>query len=69
MLAELRFGDDLAASWAVQRYYASGFDDLAAYLESLASDWRGWPGRREWCSREGELRISAVHERVVRLEV
>ncbi|WP_443190046.1 DUF6228 family protein [Micromonospora sp. CB01531] len=27
---------------------ATGVDDLAAFMQQLAEDWRGWPGRRCW---------------------
>lgn len=61
--------DSLTASRRVVHHYASGFRDLAAFFESLAYDWRGWPDVREWESVEHDLRIEARHNGHVHLAV
>jgi hypothetical protein len=30
------------------------------FFRDLAADWRGWQGKREWSSLEGELKFSAT---------
>jgi len=44
--------DDVVA-WA----WGSG---LEAFLEALASDWRGWDGERSWETDDTDLAVSAV---------
>lgn len=39
-----------------------GAGGLAAFLRSLAEDWRGWTGERTWESLERTLTIGARHE-------
>ncbi|MFF3845953.1 DUF6228 family protein [Streptomyces sp. NPDC002328] len=34
--------------------------DLAAFLEELAADYRGWDGERSWQTHDGDLTVSAV---------
>ncbi len=34
--------------------------DLVPFLEGLASDFRGWDGRREWQTNDGDLAVGAV---------
>jgi hypothetical protein len=36
---------------------------LWRFLAELATDWRGWDGDRTWQSEEGELRLTAVHNK------
>lgn len=33
---------------------------LKAFFAGLAADWRGWSGKREWSSLEGELALDAT---------
>jgi Family of unknown function (DUF6228) len=54
--------DGLSATQRVYAHYASGWRDLAAFFAGLATDWRGWPGTREWTSLESDLKIEARHE-------
>jgi hypothetical protein len=35
---------------------------LATYFESLAQDWRGWNGSKDWSDAEGAFRMSASHD-------
>ena len=32
------------------------------FFRDLAADWRGWQGKKEWSSLEGELRFSATSD-------
>jgi len=68
LTAELRV-DSLVATRTVEHHYASGFADLAVFVESLTDDWRGWTGSRRWESLEGELELIATHDGHVRLAV
>ncbi len=36
---------------------------LARFVSQVEQDWRGWSGERVFESVEGELRISAIHDR------
>jgi len=36
-------------------------DGLPLFLAALATDWRGWEGRRSWETIEGGLSIEATH--------
>jgi hypothetical protein len=38
--------------------------DLVAFLQALANDWRGWPDARHWRSLDGKLHIDARHDGV-----
>jgi uncharacterized protein YbcC (UPF0753/DUF2309 family) len=49
--------------------YGLDFADLGTYFEGLASKWRGWAGSIDWRSLEGDLEISAMHERRVLLRI
>lgn len=31
--------------------------DLPAFLQDVASNWRGWPGEKRWKSIEGDLKL------------
>jgi hypothetical protein len=59
----------LDASLRVSAHYATGFDELVAFLSGLASDWRGWPGERTYESLEHDLRLTATHDGHVQLVV
>lgn len=51
--------DGLSASTWV--YEHPGFERLIMFLTGLERDWRGWDGRRDWSSLEGQLSIGAEH--------
>ena len=59
LLAELH-GPGLDSSVLVSSYMFDGFAD---FLESLATDWKGWKGERRWKSLEGELSLKATTDR------
>jgi hypothetical protein len=59
----------LDASRLVSAHYATGFDELVAFFNGLAADWRGWQGERTYESLEHDLRLTAVHDGHVRLLV
>ncbi len=54
--------DGLTATASVVSNYASGFEDLASYFQSLVDNWRGWSDVRTWESLEHDLRLDARHE-------
>jgi len=54
--------DGLSATKRVYSHYATGWRELAEFFASLAADWRGWSGTREWTSLESDLKIEARHE-------
>lgn len=62
-------GPDLQASRQVYEGWTGGFESLAGYLTSLANDWRGWFGSRDYQSVEGDLSLSARHDGHVELNV
>jgi hypothetical protein len=33
---------------------------LVGFFQDMATNWRGWTGKKEWQSVEGEMRLSAV---------
>lgn len=68
MLARLQL-EGLQAEKLIYQHYASGFQDLADYFESLERDWRGWADARIWTSIESDLQIRAEHDGHVRLAV
>lgn len=51
--------DGLAASTWVYEY--PDFERLISFFNDLEKDWRGWEGRRDWSSVEGQLSIHAEH--------
>jgi hypothetical protein len=63
---ELRADDLYAASTAtVGAPDCSGVGDvpdIARFLDSVADDWRGWQGSREWRSYDRELELDALHD-------
>ena len=46
----------------IDGYPAGSAGDLAAFMQQLANDWRGWPGRRFWHALEREMTIEATHD-------
>jgi Family of unknown function (DUF6228) len=48
----------LDASRRVWAHYATGFDELVAFFNGLAADWRGWQGERTYESLEHDLRLT-----------
>ncbi|MEV1315516.1 DUF6228 family protein [Micromonospora arborensis] len=46
----------MAGRWAPEN------ESLGWFFQSLADDWRGWEGGREWRSLEGEMEIDAHHD-------
>ncbi len=59
----------LDASRRVSAHYATGFDELVAFFNELAADWRGWQGERTYESLEHDLRLTAIHDGHIRLLV
>ena len=59
----------LDASRRVWAHYATGFDELVAFFNGLAADWRGWQGERTYESLEHDLRLTAAHDGHVHLLV
>jgi len=57
----------LDASRLVWSDYANSFDELVAFFNGLASDWRGWQGQRTYESLEHDLRLTATHDAHVQL--
>ena len=49
-----------------RRVYAFDPTDngLSRFFGSLAADWTGWDGKRDWSSLEGEFKLSCEHDRV-----
>lgn len=47
---------DLRAEAMVSAYMAP---HLGEYFESMAADWTGWTGTKDWSSLEGEFTLSA----------
>jgi hypothetical protein len=41
--------------------WGGGAAGFITYLDSLAADWRGWAGERDWEDDQGNLRLSATH--------
>jgi hypothetical protein len=59
----------LDASRRVCAHYATSFDELVAFFNRLAADWRGWQGERTYESLEHDLRLTAAHDGHVHLLV
>lgn len=49
--------------------YFYGDDGLPEFVADLARDWRGWSGRRDWYSLEGQLTLDAEHDGLGTVEV
>jgi hypothetical protein len=54
--------EDLRASTKVLRHYATCMDELIAYFDDIAANWRGWNGAKTYESLEGDLRLDAQHD-------
>lgn len=61
--------DGLSAETWVYAHEGHGFDGLVAFFNQMGADWRGWVGERQWSSLESDLRLTAVHDGHVRLNV
>jgi hypothetical protein len=51
---------DIAASSS--RIYLYEPDDLVAFFEELASEWKGWSGKKEWSSVEEDFSLSCIFD-------
>jgi hypothetical protein len=40
--------------------YAVDVSAIAAFLQDIASNWRGWPGEKRWESIEGDLKLTCT---------
>jgi hypothetical protein len=62
-------GDAVSAKKRVWGYTDTDF--LAGLFESIARDWKGWDGERQWAAIEGDLSISASSDKLghIRLAV
>lgn len=60
--AELRDEGLYAKTIVTINRQADGEGDLAAFLASLADDWRGWRGSRIWHALEHEMSVAGVHD-------
>src|SRR5579863_1133584 len=47
---------------ATHAFWGSDPGSLVAFFDDLASNWRGWDGRREWTELERELGLIATHD-------
>jgi len=54
----IELGDRSAS--ARLRVYAHDASRLAELFESMASEWRGWPGEKRWHSPESEFELVAT---------
>jgi hypothetical protein len=54
--------DGLHASKQVSVHYATCMDELIAYLDDLAHNWRGWASEKTYRSLEGDLILNARHD-------
>jgi hypothetical protein len=59
----------LDARLVIRHHYGLGFADLVDFLSSLEEEWRGWVGERTFESLEHQLRIVAVHDGRVHLDM
>jgi hypothetical protein len=62
-------GDAVSAKKGIWGYTDTDF--LAGLFESIAQDWKGWNGERQWAAIEGDLRITATCDKLghIRLDV
>ena len=62
-------GDAVTAKKQIWGYTYTEF--LGGLFESIARDWKGWDGERDWASIEGDLTISASSDKLghIRLDV
>jgi hypothetical protein len=61
--------DSISATKGVYGYMQ--IDRLPALFDSIAADWKGWKGKKEWKTIESDLQLAATHDGLghVRLEV
>src|SRR5688572_15692057 len=50
-------GPDFYGAGRIYAYEPTG---LASFFRDLAAHWRGWTGKKEWASLEGELSLCAT---------
>jgi hypothetical protein len=53
---------DVRGSCLVCDYEPAAY--LRGFFRDLATNWRGWKGKKEWSSLEGELRLTATSDSV-----
>ncbi|PYS49468.1 MAG: hypothetical protein DMF68_09885 [Acidobacteria bacterium] len=51
---------DLLASAKI--YAFQPYSELSQFFEDLAANWRGWKGKKEWQSLEGEFSLSCTSD-------
>ncbi|MFN2556429.1 MAG: DUF6228 family protein [Nitriliruptorales bacterium] len=54
----------VAGMHATTAVYTYGDDGLPDFFRALAESWRGWEGKREWNSLEGQLNFDAESDRL-----
>jgi hypothetical protein len=54
--------EGLRATKEVSVHYATGMDELIAYLDDLAQHWQGWDSVKDYQSLEGDLTLKARHD-------
>lgn len=54
--------DELSASRRVYSPVGVNREALSAFFSRIASNWRGWTGKQEWTSLEGDFSISCSHD-------
>ena len=47
---------------AVVDFYGGDSPPVGDLFAEIATDWRGWEGKRTWSSLEGEIQLSATHD-------
>ena len=62
-------GDSVSATKRVWGY--TDTERLPELFDSIAADWKGWKGKKEWKAIEGDLEIAATSDRLghVRLDI
>jgi hypothetical protein len=58
--AELR----CRALQAAVDFYGDDSPPVGDLFAEIATDWRGWEGKRTWSSLEGEIQLIATHDRL-----
>jgi len=56
-------GPGLSASSQVYAFEPRGYG-LVEFFEDLAAIWRGWKGKKDWTSLEGELSLVCTSDRL-----
>jgi hypothetical protein len=52
--------EDREFAASTSRIYLYQPDDLVAFLDELAREWKGWQGEKEWKSVEGDFALSGT---------